>query len=73
VLRGQIIDGLSPTILLVGCQRELISLFGLFLILLVKVPVPLGLWIIAILVDFEFIELMGLIESIIIFPVDVEV
>ena len=70
---SQVINGGSPAVLLIGSQWEFIGLFGLFLVLLVEVSVPFGLLVVAILVDFEFVKLMGLIESIIIFAKDVEV
>ena len=73
VFWGQVINGRSPAILLIGSQRELICLFGLFLIFLIEMSIPLGLLVIAILVGFELVKLMSLLKSIIIFPEDVEV
>ena len=69
----EVINGLSPSILLIGCQRKLISFFDLSLFFHVEVSISFSFLVVAVLIDLEFIKLMSFMKSIIIFTVDVEI
>ena len=69
----EVINGFSPSILLICCQRKLVSFFDLSLFFHVEVSIPFSLLVVAVLIDLELIKLMGFMKSIIIFTVDVEI
>lgn len=52
-VRAEIVNGLTPSVLLVRCKWKLIAFFGLAFHLHVKVSVPFGLRVVVILVLFH--------------------
>lgn len=73
MLGAQVVDGLPPSVLLVGSEGELVGIFDLSFLFDVEMSISLGLLVVAVLVDFKLVELMGLGLSLVLFAVDVEV
>ena len=70
VIRAQVIYRLSPTILLIGSQWKLVLLLDFCFFLHIKMAIPLSFLIVVILVLLQLIELVGLLQSAVIFAID---
>lgn len=55
---------------MVGSQRKFVRIFDLRFFFHIEMPIPFSFGIVVILILFEFVELMGLLESIIIFAIN---
>lgn len=70
VVRTQIVDGLSPSVLLAGSQRELVDLFGQGFCFFIEMSISFSFLVVVVLVLFKLIKLMDFFETIIVFAVN---